>query len=146
MANFAGMAESFINARIVRYYTLPFTQDVPYLTGVATRKALHLLLSQRLIPLPGPRLSELLNQFATVDEEIKEIANGDVTLIGSDGAIIGGRTDVAEVWTTTKDNIPTFWEGPATLQVQDQQKLQDEADKRDVSDITERRLKSPSGA
>src|SRR5207245_2453619 len=118
----------------------------PYLTGVATRKALHLLLSQRLIPLPGPRLVELLTQFATVEDEIKAIANGDVTLIGSDGNIIDGRIDVAEIWSTTKTDIPTFWEGPATLQTQDQQKLQDEADRRNLSDITERRLKSPSGA
>lgn len=133
IANFAGMAEADINARISRAYNIPFTSDVPYLTTVATTKALLLLLSRRLIPLPGPRLTELLDQYRTVDEEIAAIASGLIPLVTSSGAVIGGRTDIADIFSTTMNYTPTFHEGPSTWQVQDPNKVTDELDKRDIT-------------
>ena len=140
IATFAGYAEAGINARITRLYSLPFTEDIPYLTTVATRKALHLLLSQRLIPLPGPRLAELVAQFSGVDEEIAAIADGLIILVSSSGAIVPGRTDVAEIWSTTRGYVPTFSELPPSLSPVDEQKIEDLADERELGSIRDKLL------
>ena len=129
MLHHAGRAEAFINAKIAKRYSIPIQGQVPLLETLATDLAIYNVLTSRIvIKEEHPWFQRYKNSLDVLDQ----IADGKLSLIDITGAVLAGRSDVMECWSNTKDYNPTFWEGPDTLQIQDSDKIDDEADKRDI--------------
>jgi phage gp36-like protein len=133
IATFAGEAESEINANIARYYALPLTVDVPLLTTLATDIAIYKILTRRLFTAERLAASPWPDRYRESIAMLLRVAAGELPLVDASGAMLPGRTDVAEVFSTTKNYKPTFWEGPNQYQWIDQQKVEDEAAARDIT-------------
>lgn len=135
---FLGKAESVINAKIARMYSLPLPSVPPLLTALSTDIAIYFILSQRMFTAERLNQSPWPDRYREALATLDQVARGDLLLVDSAGALIGGRTDVAEVWSTTKGYEQTFWEGSWSLQVQDPDKLEDEGDRRDLGGLRRR--------
>jgi phage gp36-like protein len=133
IAGFIGQAEAEINARLVKSYALPLAVEVPLLTMLATDLAIYRVLTRRLYTAERLQQSPWPDRYREAQQTLVAIQDGALPLVDSSGAVVGGRTDVAELWTTTKNYVPTFWEGHAGDQGQDPNKLEDEAARRDMT-------------
>src|SRR6266850_1531279 len=110
LANFAGGAEAQINATIVQKYTLPITGDIGILTTLATEIAIYKVLSQRLFSAERLATSPWPDRYRDSLATLDRIAAGELLLVTTSGQIVAGRLDTAEIYYTTKDCVPTFWE------------------------------------
>jgi hypothetical protein len=63
---------------------------------------------------------------------LEQIANGEVQLITNSGAVIEPDLTQLEIWSTTMDYNPTMHEGEITDMVQDESKLEDILNDRDL--------------
>lgn len=136
-------AQAEMNARLARLYTLPLmttTVTVPILTALATDLAIYRVLSRRLFTAERLAASPWPDRYKEAQRTLEQIATGEVLLVTTSYTVIDGRTDIAEVWSTTKDYVPTFWEGPPGTSVVDEDKLEDGANARDLGSIQERLL------
>src|SRR3989304_2549607 len=132
MLHHAGRAEAFINAKIAKRYSIPILGQVPLLETLATDLAIYNVLCSRIvIKEEHPWFIRYKNSLDILDQ----IADGKLALVGEDGVIMTGREDIMECWSNTKGAVPTFWEGPDTLQIQDSDKIDDEADKRNITTL-----------
>ena len=130
LVTFAGQAEAEINARLSKQYAIPFTFVVPVLQTLATDFAIYRLLTRRLYTAQRLKDSPWPDRYAECSSLLADIANGNISLLDSTGTIVGARTDVQQVYSTTKNNIPTFFEGHIGDCVQDPDKIDDEMDRR----------------
>ncbi len=130
LATFAGEAEAEINANIARLYIVPLTTDVPLLTTLATDIAIYKVLTRRLFTAERLAASPWPDRYRESLAMLLRVAQGELPLVGVSGSLLTGRSDVAEVYSTTQKYVPTFWEGPWPAQEPDAQKLEDEADRR----------------
>ena len=137
---YAEQAESLINAKIARLYSLPLTAPakIDPIWKIATTVGIYYTLVQRLFTQERLNSSPWPDRYKEDMALLDQIATGEIPLVDGSGTIVGGRTDVAEVWSTTKDYEPTFHEGPWSLQIQDEDKIEDELDKRDLSGFRDR--------
>lgn len=133
LAHYAGRAEAEINARIGFRYSLPLGVDVPILTALATDLGLYYALSRK--PLVGSqsKADPWLERFKEARDLLKEITEGKIELLDSDGGVLSQRTDNVQFHSTTMDYLPTFFEGgvPEDWQ-QDPDKTTDDLDARDL--------------
>ena len=129
---YAGQAEALVNAKIARHYSLPLASIPPLLETVATDIAVYYVLVKRLFTQERLTTSPWPDRYKEALTTLDAIADGALTLVDTAGTIIGARTDVAEVYSTTMDYTPTFHEGPWVTHVQDEDKIEDELDKRDI--------------
>lgn len=129
----AGAAENYINAKISKRYSLPFTQSVPLLETLATDLAIYRVITGRIVVnKEHPWFSRYKDALGVLDE----IAEGSLPLITNSGEELAGRSDSSmQVWSNTKGYTPTHWEGDWSLHKQDPDKLEDEADARDIRTI-----------
>lgn len=134
----AGAAESIINAKLSKRYSLPFTSVIPLLETLATDMAIYRTLTGRItIREEHPWFA----RYKAGEDLLNQIVDGAIPLITDLGEVQAGRSDNSmQVWSNTMDYTPTFWEGPWTLQNQDEDKLEDEASDRDI-DMLGGRLK-----
>lgn len=131
LLTFAGDAEAMINAKLARYYTIPFTVLVPQLQTIATDMAVYLLMSRRLFTKEQINDSPWVDRYKEVLKELDDMAVGKTVLVDSSGQVLAGRTDIAEAYSSTMTYTPTFGEGPIENQTQDQDKLDAEDAARD---------------
>lgn len=133
VAQYAGDVEAEINALISKRYALPLTVECPILTAIATREAIYRIAIQRaLVQFPPAQQGQhpMLTQHRDDQKLLDRIATGDIQLVDNAGAVIAGDTSQVEVYSTTKDYLPTFHEGDWGDMVQDEDKLDDiEADR-----------------
>lgn len=139
VAGFGGKAQELVNAKIVKLYSLPLAATYAPLQTITEDIALYyvfrrLYTSERFNDSPWP------DKYKEAMDLLDQIASGALSLVSSDGAIVAGRTDVVEVWSNTKDYIPTFSELGRLDQVQDDDKLDDEAARRDLDALPSRLL------
>lgn len=140
IAVFAGQGEALINAKISKAYSLPLTAEVPLLQGLSTDIALYYLLSRRIYGPERLNASPWPDRFKEAMVILDDVGAGKIALVTSSGAILGARTDIAEVFSTTMGYEPTFFEGGQWGdQIIDKDKITDELDKRDIG-IAERLL------
>ena len=127
-------AENEINARLAPLYTVPVTGSgvPPILETLATNMAQYRILSRRVMTQEKLKESGWVDRFKEDSELLQKIADGGISLVDSSGTIIAGRTDQREVWSNTKDYLPTFTELGDLDQVQDPDKIDDLADERDL--------------
>jgi len=127
----AGAAEARINAKISKRYALPFTQEIPLLETLSTDMAIYRVLTGRII------INHEHPWFARYRDAVKvlnEIADGSLPLLDSTGSVLEGRSDNSmEVWSNTKGYQPTHWEGDWSHHNTDQDKLDAEANKRNIN-------------
>lgn len=130
VAHHASRAETVINAAIAKRYSLPFSSPIPVLETLATDMAVFNILTGRItINEEHPWFV----RYKNAEDLLDKIANGDISLVTSSGEVQTGRSDLAEVWSNTKDYHPTMWEGPWEDQTPDADKLKDQADDRDIT-------------
>lgn len=138
LATFAGEAEAEINANIAQKYALPISQDVPMLTTLATDLAIYNTLAKRVFTAERLAGSPWTDRYKEAQTKLQRLAEGDLLLVTSSGTVIAGRTDIAEVFSTTKNYLPTMHEGPWPYQQQDVDKIQDTLDDRNFDNIRDR--------
>jgi len=130
---YANDVEAEINARISKKYSLPLAVDVPVLTAISTRETIYRLAVQRmLIQFPPAQQGRhpLAVQHTDDQKLIMAISEGELQLVDSTGAVLSTDTTQMEVYSTTKDYVPTMHEGRWTDMIQDPAKLDDiEADR-----------------
>lgn len=132
MLHHAGRAEALINAKIAKRYSIPIAGQIPLLETLATDLAIYNVLCSRIV------IKEEHPWFIRYKDSLKileEIADGKLSLVDATGVIQVGRTDVAECWSSSQNQIPTFWEGPDTLQIQDEDKIEDQATDRELTTL-----------
>jgi phage gp36-like protein len=129
----ASAAESMINAKIAHRYSIPITGvTVPVLETLATDMTIYRILTGRIIV---DEEHPWFQRFKDSKNTLKDIAEGKMSLLTSSGDMVGERGDEAsgsQVWTNTMDYPPTHWEGSWTSHNQDPDKIEDEADERDI--------------
>lgn len=140
IAQVIGEAEAEINAEIAQKYNLPMTSEVPILTTLATDIAIYRLLAQRVFAADRLALSPWPDRYKEALTKLDRLAAGELNLVTSSGDVITGRSDLAEVWSTTMTYLPTMHEGAAPDMVQDEDKLDDIDDARDLGGVQDRLL------
>lgn len=129
MLHHASMAETLINAKLAKKYTLPFTTHIPILETLATDLAIYNVLTSRItIKAEHPWFQRYKGALKVIDEIVK----GDMNLLTSTGVVITERNDVGEIWSNKESYLPTFHEGSQEDQIQDANKIQDGLDERDL--------------
>jgi phage gp36-like protein len=107
---FINDAEAEINARLIKSYTMPLS-NAPLITAIATDLSIYRVLSRRIFTQAQLKNSVWPDRFKESLDTLKEVADGTIELVDEDGTIIAGRTDQAELWSNTKNYLPTFHEG-----------------------------------
>jgi phage gp36-like protein len=125
-----------INGKVGKRYALPFADpQPPLLIQLATREAIYRIMVQRaLIQFPPAQQGRHPLQQQHIDDQklLEQIANGEVQLITNSGAVIEPDLTQLEIWSTTMDYNPTMHEGEITDMVQDESKLEDILNDRDL--------------
>ena len=133
MAQYAGDVEAEINGRIATRYALPLAAECPILTAIATRETIYRIAVQRaLVQFPPAQQGAHPLQVQHRDDQklLDLIASGSIKLVDASGAQISADVTQAEIYSTTKDYLPTFHEGSWAEMIQDPDKLDDiEADR-----------------
>ena len=137
VAAYGGKAQELVNAKIVKQYSLPLTGIPAPLQTITEDLTCYyifrsLYTAERFNDSPWP---EKYREALTM---LDQIATGDLALVSSGGSVVAGRTDVVEIWSNTKDYVPTFSELGPYDQVIDSDKLDDEADRRDLDGVADR--------
>ncbi|HEV8639641.1 MAG TPA: phage protein Gp36 family protein [Methylomirabilota bacterium] len=130
LATFAGQAEAEINGNIARLYALPMAGDVPLLTTLATDIAIYKVLTRRLFTSERLAASPWPDRYRESVAMLLKIADGSLPLVTASGAVLAGRSDISEVFSTTKNYVPTIWEGAWPNQDVDPNKIEDEGARR----------------
>lgn len=105
----AGQAQAYVNARLAKFYTLPFSATPPVLVEITTDLAIGRIIAKR--PLLATKFGEVWTErMAEARAMLDAIVAGSIPLVDSSGSIIAASTDQTEVWSNTKDYLPTFWE------------------------------------
>ena len=128
VAQYAGDVESEINAKISKQYTLPLSVDCPLLTAIATRETIYRIAVQRLlVQFPAAQQGQHPLQVQHKDDQslLKDIMDGKLQLVDASGAVMAIDASQIEVFSTTKNYVPTFSEGSMLDNIQDQDKLDD---------------------
>lgn len=131
---FAGDAESEINAKIGKRYQLPLTVVCPLLTTIATRETIYGLTVDRLLAqFPPAQQGKLPRQVRHEQDQkmLDDIMNGKIGLVDSSGQAITANTDQIEVISNTMNYVPTMDEGPVLEWETDPYKLADIAAAKD---------------
>ena len=137
--NFLIPAESIIDSKLVKLYTLPITTEcqcgdtcnVPILQTIATDIALYRVLSQRIFQQEKKNESLWPDKFKQAMDLLESIKDGEMELVKDDGSIVDERTDLASVETSTEDYNPTMTEDDPIFHIDDQDKIDDIRQDRD---------------
>lgn len=103
IASFIGKAEALVNAAIARAYSLPLPSVPPLLTALSTDIAIYLILSQRMFSAERLNSSPWPDRYKEALATLDRLASGDLILVDASGSLLGGRTDVAEVYCLAPD-------------------------------------------
>jgi phage gp36-like protein len=128
ICQYAEDVEAEIDAVISKLYALPLTVTCPILVAIATRETIYRIAVQRaLIQFPPAQQGKAPLQVQHEDDQklLQKIADGKIQLISSSGAVLVGDLTQMEVYSTTKNYVPTFHEGAWTDMNVDQNKLDD---------------------
>jgi len=125
LAHYAGRAEAEMNAKLALRYSLPFANDIPILTALATDIALYYTLSRK--PLVGSqaKADPWLDRYKEARDILDKLADGTSLLMDSSLQVLGQRTDVMQFYSNTKGYLPTFDERDPEAWVQDEDKIDD---------------------
>ena len=132
IAHFIGEAEALINARIAQRYSMPIKAQVPLLKNLATDLAIYRLLSRKILKLPRTADEGWLDRYKESLKVLDQVASGEIMLIDTSGDVVEQRTDIRQLDSTTRKYLPTFHEAGWLDMVQDEDKIDDTLDERDL--------------
>ncbi len=138
VALFIDDAEALVNAELVRNYTIPVTSLAPMVVAIATDLTIYRILALRIFTQERLKDSIWPDKFKAAEDKLKRLGEGDLLLVDNSGDVIGARTDIAPVTSTTKDFHPTFSELSFTEDIQDPDKLDELANERDLDRVRDR--------
>lgn len=124
-------AESEVNARLAKLYTVPVAGTVPILQTISTEIAAQKYLAQRAFTGERNNDSPWPKSFDRAWTTLDEIAEGKIPLVNNSGDLIATNDTRVEMWSNTKDYQPTFTEDDMNLQWVDGEKIDDIRDARD---------------
>lgn len=130
---FIADAEAEIDSWLVRSYTMPISVDgvtFPILTAIATDLSLYGVFAQRIFTQEQLKNSTWPDRFKEARTMLEMLATGKMLLLDSSGAILGDRSDVAEVWSNTMGSVPTHSELSPEYSRTDPEKLSELEDDR----------------
>jgi hypothetical protein len=126
LAIFAERAESVMNAKLAKSFTLPFAGRVPVLETIATKQALCEFLTSRVFTQERQNNSEWPDRLCKESMELLDkIVLGEVPLLYSSGGLIAGSTAQSQIWSNTMGYRPTMTEDDERNQVVDRWKIKD---------------------
>lgn len=124
-----GKVQASIDAKLARRYSVPFASAPPIIVAIATDLSAKSILEKRVYNTNRTADEKLVTGYEWAMDMLDALACGSATLVDSAGAIVSGRTDTAQVWSSTDYN-PTMHEGAWADMVVDPDKLDDiEADR-----------------
>ena len=131
-------AQTEINARIGKLYSLPFTQEIPILETICTDLAIYRSITGKMT------IDEESPWFLRYKESrdlLDKIVAGEMVLVTSSGEIVSQRSDDVsgqKPWSNNMNYHPTHTELPWTEHVQDEDKIDDLANERDLTTLGDR--------
>lgn len=131
LAVFAERAESVMNAKLARLYTIPFASPPPkVLETIATELAVYSFLTRRVFTQEKQNNSAWPDRYREAMELLDEIVAGEVPLITASGAVIPSTTAQQQIWSNTMTFHPTITEDDEVHQFVDDDKVRDIRDDR----------------
>ena len=138
--NFLIPAESTIDSKLAKLYTLPITTEcqcghtcnVPILQTIATDLAIYRVLSQRIFTQEKKNESLWPDKFKEAMDSLDAISSGEMELVTDANEIVNERTDLASVETSSENYNPTMTEDDPILQTDDSDKIDDIRQDRDI--------------
>jgi phage gp36-like protein len=136
LCHFGRVAEAEVNGKLAKLYAVPVPGEPPLLAAIATDIALYRVLSQRVFTQERLQESEWPDKFKEARELLDEIASGAISIVNSADEIIStSNASASQVWSNTKDHHVTKTELPPELEIQDEDKIEDLLDERDISTL-----------
>jgi len=129
---FATPAEALVNAKIAKMYSVPVSGTVPLLIAVSNDITLYHILSRRVFTAQRLKNSTWPDRFKEALDILDMIASGQISLVNSDGSLVAAATDRMDIRSNTDGYQQTFHEGPRGTHVQDENKINDLLDNRDL--------------
>lgn len=128
VCQFIDDVEGEINAKIAKRYDLPIVGTCPILVAIATRETIYRITVQRaLITFPPAQQGQHPMQIQHKEDQalIAAIADGEIELVTTSGAVIGVDEGQVLVYSNTQNYNPTMTEGNILDEVVDPNKLSD---------------------
>lgn len=135
VAQYATDVEAEIDAVISTRYALPLASTCPILTAIATRETIYRIAVQRaLVQFPPAQQGKAPLQVQHEDDQklLVKIAEGNLRLVTTSGAVVAISTSQIPIYSTTMNYLPTFHEGDWGAMVQDKDKIDDITSDRDL--------------
>tara|TARA_Y100000310_G_scaffold281753_1_gene302473 strand:+ start:1975 stop:2484 length:510 start_codon:yes stop_codon:yes gene_type:complete len=125
-------AEAEIHTLIAENYSVPVAGTVPLLQKMSTDMACYVILTRRIFTSERLKNSEWPDRFTEARSMAMALGDGSMYLVDSAGALIGTRTDIALLQSTTDGYRQTHAAGvhPFNQRV-DPNRVRDEANDRD---------------
>lgn len=130
IAALIGRGQARVDARLARRFEVPFAGPPPIIETITTDLAAYEIL-RRLFTAQRMNNSEWPDRFRDADKLLQELADGKAEIVTASGTVLQGRNDVAEIWSSSENYLPTFHEGPIGTQVRDSDKISDLLSERD---------------
>lgn len=117
-------ADSIINAKLSKRFTVPLSPAPPILTTLCCDLSVYRLLV-RFFSGEQQNDSDWPDRYKEAMELLEEIANGGLQIVASDGAVIAPSVGADVAWSNTQGYTPTFNEDGDLSSVIDEDKLDD---------------------
>lgn len=121
-------AESELNARLARRFTLPFSSSPPLIGMLATEFTLIKILDRFMTAEKASKNDWRMVRKADLMETLDGIVGGQIPLLTNSMVQIGTRVDAAGISSNTSGYAPTFNLLDESLQQVDADRLDDEED------------------
>ena len=128
IAFYIDQAEAEINGKIIARYTLPFSLTPPLIETIATELSVIKILDRFFTSENRSKNDWRDTRKKDLNNILNGIMDGKISLVNSANEIIEQRSDLQDVYSDTMDYTPTFNHLLYSLQVIDEDRLDDEED------------------
>lgn len=128
----AGKVQAMIDASLAHRYTVPFDTVPPVIEAIATDCAAYNLITKRMWASNRTVDEKMVAGLKDAFGFLEALSAGSMTVVNSGGTVVAGRTDRAQIDGSHMDFLPTFDEQHTFDQVQDEDKLENIYDERQL--------------
>jgi len=116
-------AESVIDAKLSRRYTVPVIPTPPILTTLSCDLTIYRLMTRRLFSGEQQNRSDWPEKYKESMELLEELADGNLQLVDSGGIVVQPTVGADIAWSSTQGYTPTFNEDGDLASIVDPDKL-----------------------
>lgn len=127
-----GKAQSFIDSKLAKRFSVPFSSAPPLVVSLCTDISLYYILTKRLYASDRMYDERMVSGLERAFDVLDSLADGSMTMVDSSGAAVTETMAHAATWSNTKDYEETFHEGDFELTIRDDDKLDNIYDDRDL--------------